>query len=92
MREESPATERNMKSVEEKARDMELREEDTQMAEAGSMETEPEKVEQREVECVSCGNWMKAEKEEEFFVMKDRCKGCKGRICERCIPLANRIN
>ena len=35
---------------------------------------------------------MRAEKEEEFFVIKERCKKCEGRICEKCIPLANRIN
>ena len=35
---------------------------------------------------------MGTEEEKEYFVIKERCKICKGRICERCIPLANRIN
>ena len=29
---------------------------------------------------------------DEYFVIKDRCKTCKGRICEGCVPLANRIS
>ena len=40
-----------------------------------------------------CIMWdLEAEDEKEYFVIKEKCKGCKGRICERCIPLANRIN
>ena len=55
------------------------------------METEP--VSDRgEEECANCGIWMGIEEEKEYFVIKERCRRCNGRICENCIPLANRID
>ena len=51
-----------MKILEEKAKGMELKEDDTPMTEVDSMETEVDVVEQREAECVSCGTWMNTEK------------------------------
>ena len=62
IRERSPTLERNIKNLEEKTRKIELKGEDSSMAEINSMETEPP-VERGEEDCVNCGVWMGTEEE-----------------------------
>ena len=72
----SSTLERNMENIEEKTRKIKLKGEDSTTVNVDSMETE-RMSDRGEEECVNCATWMGIE-EDEYFVIKDRYKVCKG--------------